>query len=675
MEPGWGAVMVVDDDPTMGLYASRQIRQIVGSVTVAQSGPEALALLKAQSFDLLLLDIIMPKMNGYQVLEAIRADADLPQLPILVISSADDLEGVVRCIELGAEDYLVKPLNPVLLRARVAACLERKWLRDQEQAYLRQLEAEKAAAEAANRAKSIFLANMSHELRTPLNAIMGYSEILKEDVSAEGCEFLVPDLDKIHQSGQHLLGLINDILDISKLEAGRVELTATQFAVADLVEAVVQSVKPSAIAKGNTLQVHYQATLPPLHTDLGKVQQILSNLLSNAAKFTEQGTITFTVDETVEERSPTDAANSGKLQPPRIRFSVADTGIGMAPDAQEQIFQAFTQVDDSTTRKYGGTGLGLAISYRYAQLLGGSITVESTPGVGSTFVLDLPLTLPNPASSPSESLPPEPAGDPEPRSSGLVLVIDDDRAVRDWMVERLNQQGYRVITAWGGKEGLRLARDVRPDWIVLDMLMPSLESWAVLSTLKSERALETIPVVMMATKMPPVKLESSARSPSGYGLGLMELVLPGQGHRLVAHLEQLANPADTPVLLYHPDEVTRHRLATPLQQAGWRCIEVENSGDWPEQATGQAPAVLLLDLLQLSKEGFHIIEQVRRQSLRPVRVVAIATRELTPTDHSRLNGRIEQFVQFVQHEPTSRRSLDEHLPYLIPVSPAYPNVL
>jgi signal transduction histidine kinase len=234
------------------------------------------------------------------------------------------------------------------------------------------------AAEAANKAKSVFLAIMSHELRTPLNAIIGYSEMLMEDAEDEGVETFVSDLEKIHVSGKHLLTLINDILDLSKIEADRMELYLETFDVASMVKDVVSAVQPLVEKNANTLEVHRADDLGTMHTDLTKVRQSLFNLLSNAAKFTEGGTIRLDVT-----RVPVDGVDW-------FTFSVRDTGIGMTPEQMGKLFQAFSQVDASTTRKYGGSGLGLAITKRFCQMMGGDISVESEYGVGSTFTIRLP---------------------------------------------------------------------------------------------------------------------------------------------------------------------------------------------------------------------------------------------------------------------------------------------
>jgi signal transduction histidine kinase len=379
-------VMVVDDDDITRLYLARQLKQFGLEVTMVETGREAIEQLLLQPFDLVLLDVLMPVMSGIQVLEALKADPNLRHLPVLMISNLGDLDRLARCIEMGAEDYLFKPPNAVLMKARITSCLERKRLRDQEQAYLAQLQTEKITAEAANRAKSEFLANMSHELRTPLNAIIGYSEMLHEDIRAIDAA-LADDLERIHASGITLLSLINDILDISRIEAGTMSLYPETFDVTLLVQAVVSALEPQIATRSNTLRIDCPPNIR-LHADLNKVRQILLNLLSNALKFTQNGVVTLRV-QAVE---------------PEIHFSVIDTGIGIAPSDQERIFELFSQGDSSSTRRHGGTGLGLALSQRFCKIMGGSIAVHSTPGQGSTFIVALPIAPPSPDSLGSDSL-------------------------------------------------------------------------------------------------------------------------------------------------------------------------------------------------------------------------------------------------------------------------------
>ena len=342
------------------------------------------------------------------------------------------------------------------------------------------------AAEDASRAKSAFLANMSHELRTPLNAIIGYSEMLQEEARERGLPELVPDLEKIHGSGRHLLTLINDILDLSKIEAGKLELRAESFDVASLMRDVESTVAPIVAARGNALEVRCAPELGSMRSDMTRVRQVLLNLLSNAAKFTEQGRIVLEAGR--EERNGV----------PWLRFAVRDTGIGMSPEQLGKLFQAFTQVDVSTTRRYGGTGLGLVISRQLCQMLGGDVTVESEMGQGSTFTVRLPASAEaRRTGEETTEVIAEMATEPVPEGGATALVIDDDRAVRDLLQRFLHKEGFQVIAAASGEEGLRQARELRPSIITLDVVMPGMDGWAVLRALKLDPELVHIPVVLV----------------------------------------------------------------------------------------------------------------------------------------------------------------------------------
>lgn len=347
-------------------------------------------------------------------------------------------------------------------------------------------------AEQANRAKSEFLANMSHELRTPLTAIIGYSDLLQYQLQ-DSSPIRTSDIDNIRQAARHLLALINDILDLSKVEAGKMNLDLDVFRVAPLIDELVATIQPLLEQNSNTLAVRFEEEDPgALYADITKVRQVLLNLLSNANKFTKQGTITIKVkrERTADQEW--------------ICFKVADTGIGMTPKQISNLFQTFVQADASTTRKYGGTGLGLALSRRLCALMGGDISVTSEPGIGSTFTVRLPSSIStsandaNPAFGESDELHRAPlSSDTEHWMGSLVLVIDDDPMICKVLTHHLGQEGFMVEAALGGKEGQRLAREIIPDIILLDVLMPDVDGWDVLRVLKADSTLCDIPVIML----------------------------------------------------------------------------------------------------------------------------------------------------------------------------------
>jgi len=346
----------------------------------------------------------------------------------------------------------------------------------------------KHAAEEASRAKSTFLANMSHELRTPLNAIIGYSEMLEEETRESGKSDSVQDLRKIQSAGKHLLSLINDVLDLSKIEAGKMGLHLENFEVAPLIEEMVHTLQPAAAKNSNTIEVHIANDVHAMRADVTKVRQILFNLLSNACKFTDHGTISVDVDQ-----SKVDAHEW-------VRFRVTDTGIGITAKQKQNLFHEFSQADASIARKYGGTGLGLAITYRFVQLMKGRISVESEPGKGAIFTVDLPAQVlaeaPDAARSAANSEAAAPLAESKPHQD-TILVIDDDASVRDLTSRFLSKLGFQVVAAANGEEGIRLARQVQPLVITLDVIMPECDGWTVLKKLKSDPSLAEIPVIMV----------------------------------------------------------------------------------------------------------------------------------------------------------------------------------
>jgi signal transduction histidine kinase/CheY-like chemotaxis protein len=494
--------------------------------------------------------------------------------------------------------------------------------------------------EQANQTKSQFMANMSHELRTPLNAIIGYSEILAEDAAEMGEENFVRDVKNIHRAGVHLLGLVNDVLDISKIEAGKIELYLEEFALAELLEEILSTVKPLIQKKGNTLVVEAGDTAGMMRTDVTKVRQVLLNLLSNAAKFTENGTIILRVERFED--------SGGE----RLVFHVSDEGIGMTPEQVGKLFQPFTQVDASTTRKYGGTGLGLVISKYFIEMMGGNVKVASESGHGTTFSVELPVRVKTSGESQaalSTYAPPAPVVQqeavalPEKEAQGqpenVVLVVDDDKDARTLMSNHLAALGHRAVLAASGEEALRLARKIHPSLITLDVMMEGMDGWMVLSALKADPGLAEVPVIMISL------LEDKAL---GHELGVEDyLVKPVSRAQLAESLKKQHFGADQlKVLIIDDDPINRDMMKESLKKTGWQVSQAENGEKALRVLDQQRPDLILLDLMMPQMDGFEFIHHLRsHESWRDIPVIVLTSKELNPEERGLLKQRAQRVFQ------------------------------
>jgi len=482
------------------------------------------------------------------------------------------------------------------------------------------------AAEAASRAKSAFLANMSHELRTPLNAIIGYSELLDETASDNGHDDYVTDLRKVQSAGRHLLSLINDVLDLSKIEAGRMEISVEDFDVSATLQDLLGTFRPLTEARQNQLSLEVEPAIGAMRSDLTKVRQVLFNLLSNANKFTENGTVALAARR----------ESHGEIE--WIEFTVRDTGIGIAASQAEHLFQDFRQADASTTRKYGGTGLGLAICRRFCQMLEGAITLASTPGEGSTFTVRLPAEARVGAKSTSVSAP-QARIDEAPAGLTDVLVIDDDPQARQLIARHLQREGFTPVLASSGPEGLALARKRRPLAITLDVIMPDMDGWAVLSELQADRALADVPVIMLTIL---------GDSQMGYALGASAfLQKPIEAARLTSALRAIGAPRDRSgrVLVVDDDEATRLVLRRHLQNNNWTVTTATNGRVALECLAEERPDIILLDLMMPEMDGFQFLEHLRADDSRcDIPVVVISAKDMDDEERSQLNGHVSRVI-------------------------------
>ena len=475
------------------------------------------------------------------------------------------------------------------------------------------------AAEEANLAKSTFIANMSHELRTPLSAIIGYSEMMIEEVEdGAPADELAGDMRKIESNARHLLGLINDVLDLSKVESGKMEVYAETFDLDPMLREVGSTVESLVAKKANRLILDLAPDLGAMHSDVTKIRQMLLNLLGNAAKFTESGTITLAASR----RTTADGD--------QVTFKVSDTGIGMTEEQRAKLFQRFVQADSSTTRKFGGTGLGLSLTRAFADMLGGTVEVESAPDRGSSFVLTLPATRETTGmdDDAADALPA--TGVDGGHERNLVLVIDDDENQRALMTRFLNREGFQVRTAGDGRKGLDLARELKPHAILLDVMMPGIDGWSVLSALKADPELSDIAVVMVTF------VEQRALAAS---LGATDYVLkPVRWDRFKAVMDRFRPPEGT-VLVVDDDVDTRERLRTLLERDGWSVAEAENGHEGLARLDEGRPAVVLLDLTMPVMDGFTFLERLRsRPECAEVPVIVLTALDLTREDRRRLAG-------------------------------------
>lgn len=500
---------------------------------------------------------------------------------------------------------------------------------------MHEAQAAKELADEANEAKSDFLTSMSHELRTPLNAIIGYSEILQEDAKDLGQEMFLPDLVKILTAGRRLLCLINNILDLSKIVTGRMTLYIETFDVAAMIDDIVATIRPLVDTSSNELKVVVQSDAGSMMADQTKIRQTLLNLLSNACKFTENGTITL---EVVRE-------NQGGSD--SLRFNVSDSGIGMNKEQLSRVFETFKQADSSTTKSHDGAGLGLSISKQFCQMMGGDIEAKSVVGEGSTFSVRLPSVVSD-VTHPMSVVIPQTLSHP----LGTVLIIDDDEAVLDLCRRFLTKEGFAVAIAQRGEEGIALAKQLRPIAIALDVTMPHMDGWKVLSVLKGDPDTVEIPVIMMS------KLDERE---IGFALGATDyMIKPIDRHRLCVLFKKLVDKQGQRgnVLVVEDDETSRIALVQALEQHGWRVQMAENGLMALDALRLVKPKLIFLGLMMPEMNGFEFLEVLRKhEKWRDIPIIVLTNKELRAEDRLQLSDQVQQIIK--KSKCTSQILLDQ----------------
>jgi signal transduction histidine kinase len=589
-------------------------------VVTAHDGEEGIEKFKEGKFNIVISDIKMPKLSGLDVLPVLK-NID-PNVEVIMTTGFGTIDMAVESIKNGAYDFISKPYNLDELYSRIEKALEKQ-----------KLSSEIVSLKELHRLKSEFLANTSHELRTPMNAIIGYTSLLLDGIYGNLTEKQQSVLKRVGTNANNLLHLINNILDISKLTAGKITLYVEEFKLHEAITEVTDAMESLAREKNIFLKVNDFPNNIVMTGDRTRLKQVMINLLGNAIKFTNTGGITVNVDckQLIE---PTEKDKSPNIS--QICISVVDTGIGIKPEFIETIFEEFRQGDASTTREYGGTGLGLTIVKKLAELMGGFVSVTSEVGKGSIFSITLPCRC-NDVITMEQVMPGDLQNGSIDAHKKIILSIDDDPEVHHILKDTLAQTEYTLVCALNSDEGISMAKQLHPFAITLDILMPHRDGWSTLQALKNDEDTMHIPVIILSV------MENKAL---GFSLGSADYISkPFERKTLIERLGKLSNASTRKVMILDDDKEFNNILRTLLQNAGYRITSIDNGNTALELIKAERPDFVILDLMMPKMSGFEFLQKLQAiPGNEEIRVIIMTAKTLTDQEATELGKRAEVII-------------------------------
>jgi len=598
-------ILVVDDEQGMRDFLFFDLGARGYKVFTAATCDEALAIMAKEPIDVVVSDLAMPKLNGLELLGAIKKIS--PKIEVILMTGYATVETALESMKRGAYDYITKPFQSDDLCRIIERALEKRHM-NREIDQLQEL----------NRLKSEFLATMSHELRTPMNAIIGYTSLILDHVYGDVPLKQGEALERVVASAKHLLSLINSVLDLSKLNAGMMPVHLSEFDLGKLVQEVVDTMQALAVEK----DLSFTCSYPPgliVRSDRTKVKQVLVNLAGNALKFTDRGCVSAGVHVLADGSS--------------VEMKISDTGPGIDEKNIQMIFEEFTQLDGSVTRKHGGTGLGLSITKKIVELLGGWIHVESRLGAGSTFIFNLPGVI--------KLVDPKILGDLKPLShtahSKVLLAIDDDPEAIRLLRDSLTGSGYELAAALSGEEGVVMARQIKPDVITLDIMMPHQDGWSVLRLLKTDPELRDIPVIICSI------IENRAL---GFSLGVSDYLVKPFDRRVLLDKLNALQCSQGKVLVVDDDPGVLEIFKTEIGLRGYAVRVAINGRQALELLQARVPDVLFLELALPDMSCFEILNEIdKNPESKRMRVIVLTDRDLSSQEAKWLEGRVDQVIR------------------------------